>query len=115
MHELSIAYHLVETATEAARGVGATRVVTVNVRLGALSGVVEDALRFGFDVATAGTMVEGAQLAVEDVPARVACADCGADGVLADVRWMRCPACGSARVLLTSGRELELVNLEVDV
>jgi hydrogenase nickel incorporation protein HypA/HybF len=115
MHELSVAYNLVESATAAAQAAGASRIVTVNLRLGALSGVVEDALRFGFDVAARGTLAEGATLAVETAPARVACAGCGADGVLADLQWVRCPACGSARVVLSGGRELELVNLEVDV
>jgi hydrogenase nickel incorporation protein HypA/HybF len=115
MHELSIAYSLVESAAEAARAAGASRVVRINLRLGALSGVVEDALRFGFEVATAGTLVEGATLAVEAVPAEVACTACGSKGILPDLQWVRCPSCGSARVVLTAGRELELVNLEVEV
>ena len=54
MHELSIAYSVVEIATESARAARAVRVKEVYVRLGALSGVVRGALEFSYEIACFG-------------------------------------------------------------
>ena len=67
MHELSIAYSVVEIATESAVAAGAVRVKEVHVRLGALSGVVRGALEFSYEMACAGTMLEGSRLVVRGV------------------------------------------------
>ena len=56
MHELSIAHSLVETAVEAAEKAGARRVTRVSLRLGALSGVVRNALEFGYEIAAQSTL-----------------------------------------------------------
>ncbi|MEL6149386.1 MAG: hydrogenase maturation nickel metallochaperone HypA, partial [Chloroflexota bacterium] len=50
MHELSIAYSLVNTAEAAARDAGVTAVSRVYLQLGAISGVVHDALLFSYDI-----------------------------------------------------------------
>ncbi len=56
---------------------------------GPVSGVVPDALRFGWDVVTHGTPLEGSRLDVERVPVEVSCAACGTFLVFAD--YMRTP------------------------
>jgi hydrogenase nickel incorporation protein HypA/HybF len=65
MHELSLAIALVEVASDAAHSLGASRVSRLFVRLGAGAGVVAEALRFSFDVAAEGTILQGARLEVE--------------------------------------------------
>lgn len=55
MHELSIALSLVELAAEAAANAGAERVEAVHLRVGALAGVVPEALQFSFAIAARGT------------------------------------------------------------
>ena len=70
MHELAIALSLVETASDEAARLGARHVATLFVRIGNLSGVVDDALRFSFDVAAEGTIVQGARLELEPVDGR---------------------------------------------
>jgi len=52
VHELSIALNLVEIVEEAARRAGAECVVAVHLRLGAMSGVVREALEFCFPLAS---------------------------------------------------------------
>ena len=61
MHELSIAMSIVEMAEEEAvrRGV---RVSAVHLKLGALAGVVKDALIFSYEIACQGTTLEGSRL-----------------------------------------------------
>ena len=67
MHELSIAITLVELAQDAAQSLGAARVNRLFVRLGTRAGVAAEALRFSFDLAAEGTIVEGARLEFEPV------------------------------------------------
>ena len=58
MHELSITRNIVAIAAEAAGGRPVRR---VNVAIGALSGVMVEAVRFCFDLAAEGTVVAGTE------------------------------------------------------
>jgi hydrogenase nickel incorporation protein HypA/HybF len=113
MHELSLAVELVQTAEDAARKAEATRVTAVLVKVGALSGVAEEALRFAFDVATTGTLLAGARLDVRPVPATVHCPRCG-DVELPSLQRFCCPACETPTADVRAGRELELESIEVE-
>jgi hydrogenase nickel incorporation protein HypA/HybF len=112
MHELSIALGLIELATEEASRQGAVRVSRLYLRLGSLSGVVPDALRFSFDLAAEGTPVEGARLEIEEIPVTVQCAACGAERTLATLDRIRCPLCDESAEVIR-GRELEFAAMEV--
>jgi hydrogenase nickel incorporation protein HypA/HybF len=69
VHELSIAVSLVDAVCEELPRLGdRVSVRRVLVRIGPLSGVVPDALRFAFDVAVEGSPIAGAYLDIEDVP-----------------------------------------------
>ena len=68
MHELSIALSLVDLACEEKERRQLPTVQALHLRVGSLSGVVRDALLFSFDMATAGTCIEGARLKVEETP-----------------------------------------------
>jgi len=70
MHELSVAVSLVETICEELPKLGLVRVATVNLRVGALSGVAPDALTFAFDIAIDNTQLAGAQLHIERTDGR---------------------------------------------
>ena len=61
MHELSIAVNIVDIACEEAERQGDSRVDAVYLNLGALSGVVKDALLFSWDLACEGTRIAGAR------------------------------------------------------
>jgi len=114
VHELSIALSLVEAACEAAAPLGNVRVEALHVRLGALSGVVKEALAFSFDVAAKGTSIDGARLDIEDVPVTAYCPRCETErGLDAASFALRCPVCGTQLPQLIHGREMELTALEV--
>jgi len=108
MHELAIAESLVAAVLEHS---DQRAVTTVRIRVGTLSGVVADALDFAFEVATAGTPLEGATLEIEQPTGRASCRTCGADFLLPDLILL-CP-CGSADVEVRAGRELTLSSVEV--
>jgi hydrogenase nickel incorporation protein HypA/HybF len=115
MHELSIAYSLVDAATQSALEAGATRVVEVRLRLGVLSGVTRGALEFSYEIATADTMLEGSKLVVTDLPVRVYCAVCAMEVELPSVQRFRCPVCDTPSGDIRQGRELEIESIEIDV
>jgi hydrogenase nickel incorporation protein HypA/HybF len=74
-----------------------------------LAGVVPDAMRFCFDLVTAGTPLEGAMLEFEQPEGRGRCRTCGAEFVLADLILL-CD-CGSADVEILAGRELAVASV----
>lgn len=113
MHELSIAESLVGQVEDAVRADGAARVTAIHLRLGALSAVDPDALRFGFDVAAQGTLLDGAVLVIEPVPAAIYCAACEEEVELLTIQQFRCPRCGRPSADLRRGRELLIESVEV--
>ena len=113
MHELSIAVSLVEAASDVLSKLGETRVEAVRLKLGPLAGVVKDALLFSFDIAAAGTALEGVRLDIEDVPVTIWCTRCSAERVLSAVTSRRCPACDTLAAGIVRGDELQLVGLQV--
>lgn len=114
MHELCIAYNLVEIAERAAQQASVDRVIAVHLRLGAMSGVVKDALLFGYDVAVRGTRLEGSRLEIEQVPVMVYCENCDAEVNLSNIQRFQCPRCGKPTADIRQGKELELTYLEID-
>ena len=115
MHELSIARGLVEVACEAIAGCNPSPagVRSVLVRIGALSGVVADALEFCYELSVEGTPLQGSHLVVEEQPVVVFCPNCHENRVLEDVCRFLCPTCGTPTSELIHGRELELVSMEL--
>ena len=114
MHELSIAYNLIETASKIAKDEGSEQVTRLNIRVGLLSGVVQDALLFSFQVAAEGTPCAGAELVVEEVSVRVRCPKCDQAKLLTDRYRFICPTCGTPTPQILSGQELDLVSMEIE-
>jgi len=112
MHELSIAMGIVDAALEEAQRRG-VQVSAVHLRLGALSGVVKDALMFSYEVACQDTPLEGSQLIVEDVAVIVFCSQCRETRTLPSVQLFQCPECGTPTMDVRQGKELEVFALEV--
>jgi hydrogenase nickel incorporation protein HypA/HybF len=113
MHELSIAMSIVEGASQEASNRGAAQVHAVHLKLGPLSGVVKDALLFSYGLACEGTLLEGSELVIEEVPVVVYCNTCETEKTLGSIQHFCCPTCGTMTADLVSGRELELVAIEI--
>ena len=113
MHELSIALSIIQGASEEALKRGGAQVHAVHLRLGPLSGVVKDSLLFSYEIACVGTPLEGSQLVIEDVPVVVYCSRCAAEKTLATIQRFCCPSCGALTPDVVSGKQLELIGLEI--
>jgi hydrogenase nickel incorporation protein HypA/HybF len=113
MHELSIALSILDIAAEEAERHGG-RVAAIHLKLGALSGVVKEALLSAYDLAREGTPLARAELVVEEVPVLAYCRACATERAPASVQELCCPACGAPTPDVIRGRELEVVALEID-
>jgi hydrogenase nickel incorporation protein HypA/HybF len=109
VHEAAIAEGLVDGVIERVPG---RRITSVRVEIGALSGVVPDALRFCFGLATEGTPLAGADLEISEPAAKCECVDCGLSFEPEDGRILLCP-CGSANVTVVSGQQLQITSVRV--
>ncbi|HEX3550840.1 MAG TPA: hydrogenase maturation nickel metallochaperone HypA [Candidatus Elarobacter sp.] len=113
MHELSVALSLIEGIDDAARREGFDRVLSVRVRVGALSGIAPDALRFSWKLAAAGTLAADSALEIENVPLAVWCDACAGERTPSAAHGLVCPECGNVAPTVVRGRELQLVAVEV--
>lgn len=113
MHELSIAMSIIEGASQEALNRGNARVHAVHLKLGLLSGVVKDALLFSYELACKGTSLEGSRLVIEEVPVVIYCPCCKTEETLASIQRFCCPICGTLTPDVVSGRQLELVAIEI--
>lgn len=105
---MSLVESMVDLVAERTQG---RRVATVEVRVGALTGVVPEALEFCFDVATEGTGLAGARLVLDLVPGSITCRSCGRESPCPD-RILLCD-CGSADVAISGGEELTVTSVSL--
>jgi hydrogenase nickel incorporation protein HypA/HybF len=108
MHEMALTQSLVEAVCEHAAG---RRVHSVKLEVGALCAVVPAAMTFCFELATEGTVADGARLDVDVLPGAARCRSCDAHFELTDPILL-CP-CGSADVEVLAGRDLRILSMEV--
>jgi len=112
MHELSIAMSIVELAEQEAEERG-VHIEAVHLKLGALSGVVKEALQSCYGMACEGTALQGSRLVVEDVPVLIFCPRCRAQRLLSSPQLFCCAECGTPSSEVVQGKELEVVALEI--
>ena len=108
MHELGITQNIVAIVAEHARGRTVVRVV---LEVGALAGVMTDAILFCFDVVAEGTPLQGAALEIRRIEARGRCRDCGTE-FTQDTLFTPC-SCGSHDVERLTGDELRIKEYEL--
>jgi hydrogenase nickel incorporation protein HypA/HybF len=90
----------------------ASQIHRIKLRVGALSGVIPEALNFAFEVVVKGTIAENARLEIETVPVIVHCPNCQFDFTPSDFIY-DCPRCQKLCCEVQQGKELELTSLEI--
>jgi hydrogenase nickel incorporation protein HypA/HybF len=110
VHELAVCGSI---AAIVRRNAPDRRVTRVYVRVGQLRQIVPDTLAYSWGLVVAETPLDGSELAIEQVPGRIACRDCGTDRAIGDVPLFVCDACGGYNVAVTAGEELLVVALDL--
>ena len=112
MHELSLAGGILRVVEDAAAREHFRRVSQLRVEAGALSGVDVHALRFALEASAQGTLLQGAEILIDEPPGAAWCLACGTT-VSIRTRADPCPLCGGHQIQPTGGSELRVVDLIV--
>lgn len=113
MHELTITQSLLEIALRHGKQANASRITDLYLVIGDLSSVVDDSVKFYWDIIAKDTPAEGAELHFQRKATEILCLDC-------DLRYhpgdkiMTCPNCSGTNIKILSGEEffLEAINIE---
>ena len=112
MHELGIVYHIIRDVENVARANGVSRVSSVTLLLGEVSGVVPDLLLDAWRwAADKKPITEGSELIVEPVEAVTHCEACGRDYATVE-HGKTCPHCGSGETYLLQGQDVMIKQIE---
>ena len=85
----------------------------VRLRVGRLQGVVPDVFDACWRMVAQDTGAASAELVLADVPVRVRCRVCAAEGE-PEAGTVACPACGAVSVDLVAGEELTVEEVELE-
>ena len=112
MHEMSIVTGLLDAVRQETRSQAGQRVLMVRVRVGALRLVIPEILQTCYAAATKDTPLAGSRLAIEEIPARAKCRQCGAEFPVEE-NWFQCPQCQAPGSDILAGNELDLIGIEL--
>ncbi len=113
MHEFSVALNIVGIVTETFEKSDAKTIVSVEIDVGILSGVIIDALQFAMDIAKKESPLENAVIKMNDVPAKGRCENCKKEFELDD-HFSVCSYCNTANFDIITGKELKVRSIEVE-
>ncbi len=112
MHELGIVFHIIKSVEEIGAQNELTKVSSVTLELGEVSGIVPEYLTDCWKWAAAKSeLLAGSELRVEQVDAVTYCEDCGK--TYPTVQYAKiCPHCGSDKTYLVTGNEVSIKEIE---
>ena len=113
MHELGIAENILDIVRRSVPDGRASAVKKIRLRVGPFAGVVPDSLKFCFDVLSGDVGMVNAALQIEQTPLTALCRDCGKESEVKNFVFI-CPACGGGNMEIISGKELEVVEIELE-
>ena len=112
MHELSIAQSIVDLAENVAENEKADTIQTIDIEIGALSGVMLDALEFAMEITVKNTKLENASINYLKKEGKALCSECNflfkTDSLLT-----LCPKCKRASFKIVDGKQLRIKSLTV--
>jgi hydrogenase nickel incorporation protein HypA/HybF len=113
MHELPITQSILSLVIDTAKKNGGNRVTNIYLMVGDLTSIVDDSIQFYFDILSQGTLAEGATLHIEREHAQAECLDCQHTYEVSPPLDPYCPACDSANLQVSGGREFSIQRIEV--
>jgi hydrogenase nickel incorporation protein HypA/HybF len=115
MHELPIVESILNIVLKHAQQNNAKKVVSISLKIGEMSDLIDEWVQRYFDYLSKGTIAEGAKLKIEKVPVVLKCEACGSSFQV-DIRKdenIKCTQCNGDKVTLVSGREFHISSMEV--
>ena len=114
MHELGLVNYVVKQVTRIAEENGVTRVCSVTLEFGEVSGIVPSYLYDYWNWYTKKfPLFQGAELKCETIPAVTFCGNC--EKTYPTVQYGKaCPYCGGGNTWLQQGSEMNIKEIEVE-
>lgn len=114
MHEMSLVQGLLNQLHSLAREHNKTKVISVNMDIGPLSGVVIDSFQFGFDILSKeDPLTRNASLVIESTPAAYRCCGCGAK-IEELLKPKSCPFCAETLLSPEGGDDIILRQVQME-
>lgn len=113
MHELSLATSIVKELSQLATQKKVSRVTEVRLLIGEISGVHTGPIEFCFPLVAKDTPIEGAELIIEKAPLEIICGNCHKKSY-PKIEMIFCQECDSLDVEISSGKEIRILNMEVE-
>lgn len=116
MHEVSVALAMVDELHRIAENTRAKKILNVKLKIGKMSGIVTDSLKFAFDVIKLEQpLMSSAEIMIEEVPLVYECNECGRSFETDTLYFPSCPDCDSYNLTIVSGEEQHIENVEIEV
>lgn len=113
---MSIATGMVDELMKIARQNNARKIINVKLKIGKVSGIVTDSLKFAFDaVKLEYPLISSAEILIEEIPLMYVCNDCKKKFKTDETHFPSCPVCKSYNLKLLSGEEQHIEHVEMEV
>jgi hydrogenase nickel incorporation protein HypA/HybF len=110
---MSITQSMMEIVREEMRRCGVAVLKRLTIRVGELTAVEPEALRFCFDACVKDTPWEGAVLDIETVRLMGRCSGCAEEFPM-EYFPKACPKCSDKVISRTTGHELDIISMEAE-
>jgi hydrogenase nickel incorporation protein HypA/HybF len=121
MHEFSFAYNIFKVAEATALKYNAKQISEVFLEIGELTLIVPELLQRSFEMATKGSIAEGAKLRIKMLPGKIKCRECNAisevsitrEAQLTGLQLFKCSKCGSNNTEIVEGKKANVKNIKI--
>ncbi|MFW9902339.1 MAG: hydrogenase maturation nickel metallochaperone HypA [Candidatus Thorarchaeota archaeon] len=121
MHEFSFAYNIFKVAEATAIKYNAKKITEVLLEIGELTLIVPELLQRSFEIATKGSIAEGAILNITMTPGKIKCRDCSKisevslnhEAQLTGLQLFKCSHCGSNNTEIIEGKKANVKNIKI--
>jgi len=121
MHEFSFAYNIFKIAEATALKYNANKISQVYLEIGELTLIVPELPKRSFEMATKGSIAEGAELKIEILPGKIKCRDCSKistvtlseESYLTGLQLFQCRHCQSKNTEIIEGKKANVKNIKI--
>ncbi len=113
MHELSICQSMLDIVERTMNQHPGAKLKTIRLDIGKGSTIEPILLTDAFAIITEGGPFAGVELEINSIPIGGSCRACGKSFTYQELA-LGCPECGSTDIVIESGMELDIRELEID-
>lgn len=110
MHELMIAQNIIDEVSKSAKKELATKVLSIQLMIGKLSGIEIEALKFSLEIASKGTCMENAMVDIIIKNGLAFCRNCNTIFQI-EKFYDSCPSCKQYSFQIKEGKELKISSI----